>query len=100
MKWFLLIVIKAYWQFIPPANRRTCLFKNSCSHFVFETTQKHGFTAGINALYYRFKTCRKGFILYTHPHTGMKEMILPNKDIITQEEISDRLLFNCHAAKI
>ena len=94
MRYLLLAAIRIYWL-IPKSKRRTCLFKKSCSHFVFEAVANHGTVAGLKALHYRFKTCRYGAIVYINPSSGKAEMILANKDIITHDKISDRLLVNC-----
>lgn len=94
MRYLLLAVIRTYWL-IPKSKRRTCLFKKSCSHFVFEAVSSQGTVAGLKALCYRFRTCRHGAIVYINPSSGKAEMILANKDIITHDEISDTLLLNC-----
>lgn len=93
MRYLLLAAIRIYWL-IPKSKRRTCLFKKSCSHFVFEAAVNHGVTAGLKALHYRFKTCRSGAVIYINPFSGKAEMILANKDTITHDKISDTLLFN------
>jgi len=98
MKYILLIAIRIYWL-IPDSKRRNCLFKKSCSRFVFETTTNNGFAAGLKALRYRFATCRQGAALYINPCSGKAEMILANNDILRHDEIAIRLLSNCHVIK-
>lgn len=91
MRWLLLAIIRMYWL-IPKSKRRTCLFKKSCSHYVYDATKLHGLQKGLECLRYRFKNCRQGYILYKNIYAGRFEMILPNKDILFEEEIAEKLL--------
>ncbi|WP_051200298.1 membrane protein insertion efficiency factor YidD [Flavobacterium subsaxonicum] len=92
MRHLLLVIIKFYWLAIPKNKRRNCLFKKSCSHFVFEVTAQHGLVKGLQALQYRFKNCRPGAALFINPVTGQTEMILPGHNIISQQDIAQHLL--------
>jgi uncharacterized protein len=86
----LLILIELYWKIIPPDRRRSCLFKETCSHYVYRQTCEYGFFKGIKALRTRMKKCRKGYQLYT----GNKgfELKLVDGSIVDEEEISPNLL--------
>ena len=86
MKLILLIVIRLYWKFIPEKRRRTCLFKESCSNYVYRHTNEHGFLKGLYALMVRYKKCRHGYEIYTGQN-GF-EMKLADGSIIMEEEIS------------
>lgn len=90
--YLLLFPIRLYWLLLPAHRRRTCIFKKSCSHFVYDNTIKNGFFAGLRALWYRYKNCRSGYALFINSHSGKVEMILPGKDIIDSNEISDAVL--------
>ena len=90
MKWPFLIIIKLYWKIIPEKKRRSCLFKESCSHYVYRHTTEYGFFSGIIALKLRVKKCRKGYQLYSG-NTGF-EMKLADGSIIKEEEISPNIL--------
>jgi len=92
MRTLLLIPIKLYWVLIPISRRRTCLFKKSCSHYVYEIAVQNGFMAGLKALWYRYKNCRPEYKLFTNRHTGHVEMILPNNEVIFHNEISSVIL--------
>jgi len=63
MKFLLLWLIKGYWFFIPPKKRNKCLFKKSCSHYVFDITKEDGLLKGLKALNCRFKDCRPGYYI-------------------------------------
>lgn len=86
MKQLLLIIIKLYWKFIPERKRRSCLFKESCSNYVFRHTNEFGFLKGIFAFRIRVKKCRGGYEIYTGQN-GL-EMRLADGSIIKEEEIS------------
>lgn len=90
MKWALLILIKLYWTVFPEKKRRTCIFKDSCSHYVYRHTDEGGFIKGIMALIQRFKKCRKGFKLYS----GLQgfEIELVDGSILKENEIAPKLL--------
>jgi putative component of membrane protein insertase Oxa1/YidC/SpoIIIJ protein YidD len=90
MKQLLLIIIKLYWKLIPESKRRSCLFKESCSNYVFRHTNEFGFLKGIFAFKNRVKKCRGGYEIYTGQN-GF-EMKLADGSIIMEEEISLNLM--------
>lgn len=90
MKSILLIIIRVYWKYIPPEKRRTCIFKESCSNYVYRHTFEHGFFSGIRAFLNRFKKCRSGYqLLYNH---GKIELKLADGSLICEKEISSNIL--------
>ncbi|UTN04069.1 membrane protein insertion efficiency factor YidD [Flavobacterium bizetiae] len=92
MKFIILFGIRLYWILIPKSKRRKCIFKKSCSNYVFETTQKEGFIKGLKAFQFRYKNCRGNFQIFKNPINNQIQMILPSQIIIDKEEISDRLI--------
>ena len=90
MKWLFLLVIKLYWALVPVKKRRGCLFKETCSQYVFRHTSEGGFNKGASALKQRLRKCKKGYQLYS----GAKgfEMELADGSVIQEDEISPRLL--------
>lgn len=90
MKWIFLLVIKSYWIFIPVKKRRSCLFKETCSRYVYRNTLEGGFFNGIKALRQRLKKCRKGYQLYSSLQGFEMELI--DGSIIRENEISPKLL--------
>jgi putative component of membrane protein insertase Oxa1/YidC/SpoIIIJ protein YidD len=94
MKYFIFLIIRMYWILIPESNRRQCIFKKSCSNYVFEVTQKEGFIKGLKAFQFRYKNCRGNFSIYQNPIENKIQMILPSQLIIEKEEIADRLIKN------
>ncbi|MEH6656858.1 membrane protein insertion efficiency factor YidD [Leeuwenhoekiella marinoflava] len=63
MRIFLLLLIRFYWISIPKTNRRRCLFKKSCSHYVFDIAKDEGLLSGLKALNFRYKHCRPGYFI-------------------------------------
>lgn len=92
MKHLILFAIKMYWSCIPPSKRKKCIFKKSCSNYVFEVTQKEGFIKGLKAFRFRYKNCRGNFAIFKNPITNKLQMLLPSQIIIETEEIAERLI--------
>lgn len=92
MKYLLLFLIQIYWKLIPAKKRKACIFKVSCSNYVFNETNSDGFLIGMRALKYRFQNCRQGFEIFENPIDGSKQLILPKGEVLKEEEIALRLL--------
>jgi uncharacterized protein len=90
MKWILLILIKFYWRVFPEKRRRSCLFKETCSHYVYRHTDEGGFFKGVSALMQRVKKCRKGYYLYSS--LDGFEMQLADGSVIKEDEIAPGIL--------
>jgi len=90
MTYIFLTLIKVYWFLIPASNRKKCIFKKSCSNYVFDKTKNGGFIAGLKAFKFRHQNCRNGFELFKNPITGETQMILPNMQVIGEEKIAER----------
>lgn len=92
MKWLMLGAIKIYWAVIPGYKRRSCLFRVSCSQHVYSTTRTQGWLRGVQALNFRFHNCRGGFHLFNHPIDNSINMLLPQGQIIGENEIAEKFL--------
>jgi putative component of membrane protein insertase Oxa1/YidC/SpoIIIJ protein YidD len=92
MRIVLLLLIRLYWAVISKSKRRRCLFRTTCSQYVFRVTRQEGLYKGLMALKYRFVNCRGGFHIFEHPVNGCKIMVLPNGQAIDEKEIAERLL--------
>ena len=83
-----------YWVLIPKSKRRKCIFKKSCSHYVFDITKEKGLSKGIIALRYRYKNCRPGYnIIYIN---NTKMLISANNELFPFTEIATRILKSKH----
>ncbi|WP_289662208.1 membrane protein insertion efficiency factor YidD [Flavobacterium panacagri] len=94
MKYFILLIIRLYWILIPKSKRKKCIFRKSCSNYVFEITQKEGFINGLKAFRFRYNNCRNGFQVFKNPVTNKIQLILPSLVIVEKEEIAERLIEN------
>ena len=92
MKHLILFAIKMYWSCIPASKRKKCIFKKSCSNYVFETAQEEGFIEALKAFRFRYKNCRGNFAIFKNPITNKLQMILPSQIIIETEGIAERLI--------
>jgi hypothetical protein len=90
VKQILLIVIKLYWYLIPKRNRRPCLFKETCSKFVYTQTKELGFLEGIKSLLLRYKKCQKGYQIHISDQGFFLELI--DGSIIFEKDISPNIL--------
>lgn len=94
MKYLILFAIRLYWILIPQHKRKKCVFKKSCSNYVFEITQMEGFIKGLNAFRFRYQNCRGGFEIFKNPINNKIQMLLPSGIVIEKEEIAERLLIH------
>jgi len=92
MKYLLLIAIRMYWLLWPARFRGVCLFRESCSHFVYRCAVADGVGSGIRALRHRMNVCKPGAQLFFNPSSGQVNMILGNGEVLQEEDISKRLL--------
>jgi putative component of membrane protein insertase Oxa1/YidC/SpoIIIJ protein YidD/endonuclease/exonuclease/phosphatase family metal-dependent hydrolase len=90
MKAILLLLIRMYWRILPEHKRRPCVFKQTCSTYVYHHTVEHGFLKGISALLYRMKKCRPGYKLIANGNSF--ELRLADGTLISEEQISDSIL--------
>jgi uncharacterized protein len=92
MKNLILLTIQLYWFFKPNSSMPKCIFKKSCSHYVYETTQKEGFLKGLTAFWFRYQNCRGGFEIFENPMNNKTQMLLPSRIVLDYDEIAERLL--------
>jgi putative component of membrane protein insertase Oxa1/YidC/SpoIIIJ protein YidD len=90
MKFFLIWGIKAYWFLIPPQKRNKCLFKQSCSQYVYNIAIKEGGLKGVKALAYRYTHCRPGYDIIKEKN--VKLLISAKNGVFTSNEIKDQIL--------
>ena len=90
MKYFILIIIKAYQLLILKKFRRKCLFNESCSNYVLRITMQNGFTSGIKAFKYRFNNCRSNY--YLLDIKGKTILVTNTCEMIEEELIAKKFL--------
>ena len=88
MKYFLLLIIKIYWKLIPPSCRRSCLFAESCSRYVYRIAQEKGFLSGIRAFKERHKKCKPGYKIGYNSSDDTTELLLVDGTILNEQEMS------------
>ena len=55
--------IKLYQIFTPGFLRGKCLFKESCSNYVYRKTKEDGIIQGVKSFLFRFKNCRPNYYI-------------------------------------
>jgi uncharacterized protein len=54
-------VVRLYWTCWPRQLRRRCIYRETCSRYVYRITRESGLLKGLAALKARFLTCRPGY---------------------------------------
>jgi putative component of membrane protein insertase Oxa1/YidC/SpoIIIJ protein YidD len=85
-------MIRIYWFTKSRNNKPKCIFRKSCSHYVYEITQKQGFLKGLKAFMFRYRNCRGHVQIFKNPISNKTNMLLPSRIIIEENEIAERLL--------
>jgi len=88
----LLFPIYLYWHIWPSAlKKRQCLFKESCSHYIWRVTSELGFSAGCKALVDRYYNCRPGYRV-TMNDKGEFQIRLVTGAVVSEQEIADAVI--------
>jgi uncharacterized protein len=87
MQFLFLTAIRLYWLLIPMKNRRKCIFKESCSRYVYRICFDDGFVAGSKAFAFRFRNCRNGYMLFKNPVNGEMNALLASGIVVSGEII-------------
>jgi putative component of membrane protein insertase Oxa1/YidC/SpoIIIJ protein YidD len=90
MKYLLLLIIKAYWILIPASKRKHCLFKQSCSRYVFQEAKMQGLLKGLKALMFRYENCRPGYQLISIENETI--LVSRTSKVFSENEIDPRIL--------
>ncbi len=85
MKYLLLLAIRIYWM-IPTKAHDKCIFRETCSHYVYRIASEHGLMAGLRALRERNELCRPGYVVYQSG--GKYYLRTANGTVIEEEEIA------------
>lgn len=93
-KYLLILPIKLYWILVPKSKRRKCIFRKSCSRYVYDKAIDEGIIPGLKALQYRYSNCRSGFHIIENPINKQTQIILPNNTLLQECEISERFIIN------
>jgi hypothetical protein len=85
-----MFIILIYQAIIPRRFRGVCLFKESCSNFVYRNTKNGGIKEGIKALLFRIKNCHPGYRLL---ETNGQTLLITNTYVVVEEkDIGERVL--------
>lgn len=92
MRILLLSIIRAYWFLIPMGKRRKCIFKKSCSKYVYDETKNKGLVVGLKALQFRVKNCRPQYDIFIDYKTNANKVVLKSEKIVDEHQIAERLI--------
>lgn len=88
MKYLILFGIRIYWL-LPKNLRQRCLYKESCSKYIYRISSEFGFFEGIKALKLRMKSCRPNYRLLDIDNHRV--LICSNGETINEDEMADWL---------
>lgn len=85
-----MFLIKLYQIFFSSKIGKVCLFKESCSKYVYRSTKEEGFIRGIKAFKYRFQNCNSKHQLI---ELESKKFLLTNKyELVGLERVNENIL--------
>ncbi len=90
MKRLFLLAIKSYWRLVPQKRRRKCLFKVSCSHYVYQQIKENGVSMGLRALHYRIQNCNAHYHIIEIEDE--KVLVTKTHKVIRERELSHFIL--------
>lgn len=90
MKYILTTLIKLYWRFIPKSCRRQCLFKVSCSNYVYDITMNQGLINGIKALQLRINNCNPRYNILTI--NDEKVLVSATNRVFKEQELNQAII--------
>jgi uncharacterized protein len=82
--------IHLYWKIIPAEKRAICLYKESCSKYVYRKFKNKGFFGGIKAISYRFKNCNNKYKIFNK--NGICYIKTSAGLIIKEDNMSEKVL--------
>jgi len=91
MKCIITLLIKSYWKLIPPSKRKRCLFKESCSNYVYRINKEFGFVMALKSFVIRYRTCREGYTFHINEkHEYSLQLV--DGTLISESEIAPDLI--------
>lgn len=90
MRFVLTSLIRLYWRFWPKQYRRSCIFRESCSCYVYRIASKDGLFHGIRALFQRYRICRPGYS-FVSKNTSIS-IRLVDGTVVSEDEVSPTIV--------
>jgi putative component of membrane protein insertase Oxa1/YidC/SpoIIIJ protein YidD len=89
MRYLLMFAIRIYWR-IPTKLHDKCIFKETCSHYVYRIAEHQGVIPALKAFKERNRQCRPGYVIYRSK--GKFYLKTAEGDVFEEDQISPRLL--------
>lgn len=83
------LLIQFYWACYPSSLKGKCLFKESCSNYVFRISKQEGFVAALRAVIFRYRNCRSGYNIIEIE--GKKVLVSKSKGLFSQDDIKEEV---------
>ena len=88
------ILIQLYWFFVPAFKRKHCIFKESCSNYVYNAIVEKGFLSGLRALRSRIQTCKPGYQIKINETNKLYEFHFANGKKANHEELCKEIEYS------
>jgi hypothetical protein len=82
LSWLAKKSIEFYWKRFPEKSRKICIYKITCSKYVYKEFTNEGFISGLKAFFNRRKSCSNG---YSIRYLNKKVIIEDRNGLIIQE---------------
>jgi putative component of membrane protein insertase Oxa1/YidC/SpoIIIJ protein YidD len=82
LTWFAKKLIEFYWKIIPEKNRKICIYRITCSRYIYNAFSNDGFISGFLAYFQRRRSCKNG---YTIKYQNKMILIEDRNGLIIQE---------------
>jgi putative component of membrane protein insertase Oxa1/YidC/SpoIIIJ protein YidD len=87
LSWLFKKTIELYWSKIPENKRKVCIYKVSCSNFVYHKLENEGFLSGLSSYLNRYKNCKPDYVIELND--DKKVMIRTKKgNLLSENEIN------------
>jgi hypothetical protein len=84
------IIIQIYWKILPKEKRRVCLYKVSCSNYIYNILKSKGFVSGLKSMIYRLRNCNNNYEIFND--NGFYYIRTSRGLIIKEDEMSESIL--------
>jgi hypothetical protein len=75
---------------VPENRRRKCLFKTSCSQYIYRKTKERGLREGLRAFYFRMQNCNSNYQIIEVD--GEKILVTKTSKLFREKDLNEFIL--------
>jgi uncharacterized protein len=84
MRYLVLLIIRLYWL-IPKKKRKHCIFKETCSQYIYRITKHYGLQKSILAYKKRKLQCKAGYYYLTNSTIRLADGCIVSSSILRED---------------